>query len=100
MTPASLSERIVGGLLRGELGFDGAVITDALSMESVRERGEPGMTAVAALRAGCDLLLMPADLPAAYDAVLSAVESGSIPESRLDESVRRILRLKASVGLI
>ena len=100
MTPASLSERIVGGLLRGELGFDGAVITDALSMESVRERGEPGTTALAALRAGCDMLLMPADLPAAYDAVLAAVESGSIPESRLDESVRRILRLKASVGLI
>ena len=100
MTPASLSETIVSGLLRGELGFDGPVITDSLSMESVRERGEPGGTALAALRAGCDMLLMPADLPAAYEAVLSAVESGEISESRLDESVRRILRCKASAGLI
>ena len=100
MTPASLSETIVSGLLRGELGFDGPVITDSLSMESVRERDEPGGTALAALRAGCDMLLMPADLPAAYEAVLSAVESGEISESRLDESVRRILRCKASAGLI
>ena len=82
------------------VAVDGPVITDSLSMESVRERDEPGGTALAALRAGCDMLLMPADLPAAYEAVLSAVESGEISESRLDESVRRILRCKASAGLI
>ena len=98
--PASLSEKVVGGILRGELGFDGLVITDALAMESVRKNRTSGEIALSALRAGCDVLLMPEDLPAAYEAVLRAAEDGSLPESRIDESVRRILRCKAQAGLI
>ena len=98
--PASLSERTVTALLRGELGFDGLVITDSLAMEGVKEGRTGAQTALAALRAGCDVLLMPEDLPEAYRAVLSAVQSGEVPESRLDESVRRILTYKAMAGLL
>ena len=99
-TPASLSEKAVGGILRGELGFDGLVITDALAMESVRKGRTTGEIALSALRAGCDVLLMPEDLPSAYEAILHAAETGALPESRIDESVRRILRYKALAGLI
>ena len=98
--PASLSETVVGGILRGELGFDGLVITDALSMESVKRNRTGPAIALAALRAGCDVLLMPEDLPAAFEAVLQAVQNGTVSESRIDMSVRRILRYKALAGLI
>ena len=100
MTPASLSPAVVEGILRGELGFDGLVITDALAMWGVKEHYSAGEAAVAALRAGCDVLLMPDDLLTAYRAVLAAVQSGEISEGRLDESVRRILTYKALAGLL
>lgn len=100
MTPASLSKTMVTGYLRGELGFDGLVITDSLSMNGITNAWSPGRAAVMALEAGCDVLLMPADLREAYDAVLEAVRSGEIPTARLDESVRRILIYKARIGLL
>ena len=100
MTPASLSEKIVGGYLRGEIGFDGLVITDSLAMGGVLVSYTNEQAAVAALQAGCDVLLMPDDLPGAYRAVLSAVQSGELTESRIDESVRRILRCKLQAGLM
>ena len=93
-TPATLSKTIVTDLLRGELGFDGVVITDALEMGAITESYGAGEAAVLAFEAGCDLLLLPADFPAAYAAVLNALETGRIPVSRLDESVARILKLK------
>ena len=92
--PASLSEQLITQRLRGELGYQGLVITDALEMSAVTSRFTPGEAAVLALRAGCDVLLMPASLPEAFSAVLLAVEEGHISEQRLDESVLRILRLK------
>ena len=88
------------GCLRGRLGFDGLVLTDSLAMDAVRLSYEPGEAAVLALEAGCDMLLMPDDLPAAFDAVLAAAESGRLTEARLDESVERILRCKQIAGLI
>ena len=100
MTPASLSERVVTGYLRGELGFEGLVITDALAMGSITLAYSSGEAALAALRAGCDVLLMPASLLEGYETVLTAVRSGELPESRIDESVRRILTYKAAVGLL
>ena len=99
-TPASLSEPIVTGCLRGELGFDGLVITDSLAMWGAKEGTTGAGAALGALRAGCDVLLMPEDLPEAYRAVLEAVRNGEISESRIDESVRRILRCKAQAGLL
>lgn len=98
--PASFSETMVTGILRGELGYEGLVITDSLSMRAVTDAFGPGEAAVAALRAGCDILLMPADLPAAFESVLAAVEQGSLTEQRIDESVYRILAWKAQYGLL
>ena len=100
MTPASLSETVVNGYLRGELGFEGLVVTDSLAMWGVKEKYSGAEAALAALRAGCDVLLIPEDLPGAYQAVLAAAENGEIPESRIDESVRRILLCKARAGLL
>lgn len=98
-TPASLSPTVIQNLLRGELGFRGVVITDALNMGAVANHHSSGEAAVLAVKAGADMLLMPADPQAAYSAVLSAVKSGKIPESRIDESVERILALKKKYGL-
>ena len=99
-TPASLSATVVDGCLRGELGFDGLVVTDALAMWGVKANYAGGEAAVRAIQAGCDVLLLPEDLPEAYRAVLAAVHSGAISERRLDESVRRILQYKAIAGLL
>ncbi len=100
MTPASLSQIMVNGCLRQELGFDGLVITDSLSMGGIEGGYSPGEAAMLALQAGCDVLLMPQDLFAAYNAVLSAVETGELTEERVDASVRRILEYKAMAGLL
>lgn len=97
--PATMSEKVLTDLLRGQLGFQGVIVTDSLSMAGARVPGGPPEAAVRALLAGADLLLMPPDLPAAHAKVLKAVESGRIPQERLDDAVTRILRLKESRGL-
>ncbi len=94
--PASLSEQMITGILRGELGYEGVVITDALDMGAVSDNYTPAESAVMALQAGCDMLLLSGHFEEAYQAVLDAAERGEIPESSLEESVRRILRLKLS----
>ncbi|HEX7052061.1 MAG TPA: glycoside hydrolase family 3 N-terminal domain-containing protein [Longimicrobiales bacterium] len=99
MTPASLSPELVTGLLGDSLGFDGLVITDALDMGGVVNRYGPAEAAVAALKAGADVLLMPPDVGTTIAAVVKAVERGELTESRIDRSVRRLLRLKARLGL-
>lgn len=98
-TPASLSRTMLTDILRGELHYQGLIITDSLSMKAITDRCTAGQAAVQALCAGADLLLMPADLPQAYDAVLAAVQDGTLPQARLDESVRRILQCKQALGL-
>ncbi|SDH75913.1 beta-N-acetylhexosaminidase [Nonomuraea jiangxiensis] len=98
--PATLSKPILTGLLRERLGFDGVISTDALNMDGVRKKYNDGEIAVRAVLAGADLLLMPNDLPRAYQAVLSAVKSGRISERRLDQSVTRLLTLKQHRGLL
>jgi len=92
--PATLSQPVINDLLRKQLGYEGLIITDAMNMRAITDGFEAGPAAVLALKAGVDIILMPQNYPAAYQAVLSAVESGEIPLSRLDESVLRILRLK------
>ncbi len=102
---ASISPAIVTGLLRQQMGFHGLIVTDALQMNGLMklfpESGPAASAsaAVAAVEAGNDVLLIPADIGAAYNGVLSAVRSGEIPVSRIDQSVLKILRAKASVGL-
>ncbi|CAM3529072.1 glycoside hydrolase family 3 protein [Nocardiopsis gilva] len=98
--PATLSRDIIGGILRDELGYDGVVTTDALNMEGVRQAHDDGENAVRAILAGADQLLMPPDPKAAVSAVTDAVKEGRISEERLDESVLRILKLKARRGVI
>lgn len=100
LTPATLSPEIVTGILKQDLDFGGLVITDSLSMEAITDSLSPGEAALAALNAGCDILLMPEDLPEAYNAVFAAVKRGEISADRLDAAVRRILELKAAYGLI
>ncbi|HEY7024304.1 MAG TPA: glycoside hydrolase family 3 N-terminal domain-containing protein [Candidatus Limnocylindrales bacterium] len=98
-TPASLSPTIVTTVLRGQMGFDGVVITDSLQMGALTNTYGDSRIPVMAIEAGDDMLLMPPSLPVAWNAVKAAVSSGEIPMSRLDESVRRILTLKMNLGL-
>jgi beta-N-acetylhexosaminidase len=93
-TPASLSEKIITEVLRGELGFKGIVITDALDMGAISEYYTSDEAAIKAIEAGADMLLMPENFTEAYEGVLAAVKSGRISEERLNESLRRIYRVK------
>ncbi|MDH6450360.1 MULTISPECIES: glycoside hydrolase family 3 protein [unclassified Streptomyces] len=97
--PATLSHPILTGILRGELGYDGVVVTDSLGMEGVRTKYGDDRVPVLALKAGVDQLLNPPSLDVAWNAVLRAVRDGELTEARLDESILRILRLKAKLGL-
>jgi beta-N-acetylhexosaminidase len=98
---ATVSPTIVTSLLRNDLRFQGMVITDALDMGALARlySADIGREAVDAFKAGNDVLLIPPDLDAAYRVVLAAVRSGEISESRLDSSVLKILKTKASLGL-
>jgi beta-N-acetylhexosaminidase len=102
---ATTSPRIVTDVLKKEMGFHGLVVTDALEMGGLvrlyPQGGSvaAGRAAVDAVRAGNDLLILPSSLEGAYDGVLRAVRSGEISESRIDESVLKILKTKASAGL-
>ncbi|MFK4146326.1 glycoside hydrolase family 3 protein [Streptomyces sp. NPDC004065] len=97
--PATLSHPILTGILRGELGYDGVVVTDSLGMEGVRTKYGDDRVPVLALKAGVDQLLNPPSLDVAWNAVLQAVRDGELTEARLDESILRILRLKQRLGL-
>ncbi|MCO6005930.1 glycoside hydrolase family 3 protein [Actinoallomurus purpureus] len=97
--PATMSKTVLTGLLREKLGYDGVVVTDSLSMAGATMKYGAPEAAVRAVRAGADMLLMPPSLSSAYRAVLAAVRSGRIPQSRLDQAVTRILRMKQARGL-
>ena len=100
--PASLSPAVVTGLLRDQLGFDGVVFTDDLTMGAITENYGLDEAAVLALEAGCDVLLVchnEGDLALARQAVLDAAASGRLTEERIDQSVYRILALKQAYGL-
>ncbi|MFJ3244237.1 glycoside hydrolase family 3 protein [Streptomyces sp. NBC_01788] len=98
--PATLSHPILTGILRGELGYDGVVVTDSLGMDGVRTKYGDDRVPVLALKAGVDQLLNPPSLDVAWNAVLNAVRAGELTEARLDESILRVLRLKAKLGLL
>ncbi|KAA9149491.1 glycoside hydrolase family 3 protein [Amycolatopsis acidicola] len=98
--PATLSKPIMTGILRGELGYDGVVVTDSLQMAGVRQLHPDSEIPVLALEAGVDQMLMPPDLGVAVNGVLDAVHSGRLTESRIDQSVLRILELKHKRGIV
>ncbi len=98
---ATISPSVVTDLLEKQLGFKGLIVTDALDMAGLTHlfANDIGRPAVEAFKAGNDLLLIPADFPASYEAMLKAVKSGEISRQRLDHSVLKMLKLKASLGL-
>ena len=99
-TPADLSASIVTDILRDKLEYQNVIITDSHSMASITDHYSAGDAAVKALEAGCDMILMPSDLQAAFDAVKAAVADGTLSQARIDESVLRILTVKAEYGII
>lgn len=92
--PSSLSRTMMTDVLRNELGFQGVIVTDALDMGAITEYYTTEEAVVKAIAAGADMLLMPDDFYAAYEAVLAAVQDGTISEERIDESLERIYRVK------
>ena len=97
--PATVSEAVLTGLLRKELGFQGLIVTDAMDMVGLTKLYPAGEAGVLALLAGADVLLMPANPEAVVNAVAKAVADGRISESRIDRSVSKILAAKRKLGL-
>lgn len=101
-TPATLSHRVLTGLLREQLGFEGLIITDDLEMQAIDAHYQTGNAAVMAIQAGADIVMVPWSLKKqqqAYNALRNAVKRGKISVSRLNQSVRRILKTKNDFGL-
>ena len=97
--PATLSPMVMTDVLRRQFGFRGLVITDAMDMQGVLAKLGPAEVMKLAVVAGADVLLMPADIPGAIDAVVAGVREGRFTESRLDSSVRHLLSYKKRLGL-
>ena len=98
--PATLSKVLVTDILRKELGFRGVIITDAMEMDAIAAFYPPEEAAVLAVKAGCDMILCPGDMVAAAEGILSAIQEGELSETRIDESVLRILGVKEKYGIL
>ena len=96
--PASLSHVMVTEVLREEMGYGGAIITDSMVMAAINDHFSQEEMGVLALEAGCDLILTPENWYAVFDGIIDAVGSGRLTEKRIDESVCRIVRLKRRIG--
>ncbi|MGH7493400.1 MAG: glycoside hydrolase family 3 protein [bacterium] len=97
--PATLSRPLLTDLLRHELGFNGLIMTDALTMQAITDHYDPGEATLLAARAGADLLLLPADMARAHARLVEAVTGNELPAAQVRESVVRILTAKAELGL-
>jgi beta-N-acetylhexosaminidase len=97
--PATLSPRVLTGLLRDSLAYRGVLITDAMDMAGVLRQFGAAEAARRAVAAGADVLLMPSDVPGTIDAVVAGVQSGRFDEQRITASVRRLLEMKRRFGL-
>lgn len=93
-SPGIFSKVLVTDILREQMGFQGVVITDALDMSAISEYYAADEASIMAVLAGCDMLLMPEDYDKAYQGVLEAVRNGNIDEERINDSLRRIYRIK------
>jgi beta-N-acetylhexosaminidase len=98
--PALFNGNLIRGVLRNEMGFNGIIMTDSLQMKAMTDFYGVSEIPVRAVQAGCDVLLMPSDLPATVAALENAVNNGTISEARINESVRRILNLKYKYGIL
>lgn len=97
--PATLSSEVMTDILRDDLGFDGVIFTDAMTMRGITDMYGLGEAVVRALEAGSDVILSPKAVTEAIDAVAAAVDSGRLTRERLESSARRLLELKARLGL-
>ena len=95
--PSTLSPMLLQEKLRGELGYKGLIITDSMAMGAITQEYSPEEAAIRALEAGCDIILDPADYVSAFEAVVSAVESGRLTVAQIDERVSRVLALKKRI---
>lgn len=93
-TPCTMSSVVMQDMLRGELGFDGIIMTEAMNTQAITDYYTPDQAAVAALKAGADMICCPEDLEKAIDGVLDAVNSGELSEAQIEESLKRIYRVK------
>lgn len=98
--PSSISKEVITDLLIGELGYKGIVITDSFQMGAITDSYTPGEAAVKAVMAGVDMILMTPKIEEAHDAIVQAVENGTIPKERIEESVRKILTVKCEKGML
>lgn len=92
--PCIFSGRVITDILRGELEFEGVIISDALDMTAISDYNDSEEAAIMALKAGCDMLYRPEDFEKAYNGVLHAVQDGTISEERINDALRRIYRIK------
>lgn len=101
--PASLSPKVIQNILRDEMGFQGVIMTDSLTMDGVTAYATPGEAAALAIEAGSDLLMgakSPNEVAAMIGGIKDALSSGALSQQRIDESVRRILTMKYQLGLL
>ena len=98
--PSSLSKEVITDLLINELSFKGIVITDSMSMGAITNEYSKKDATLMCIKAGADMILMPPSPKDAFDAIYAAVQSGEITEERINESVRKILKVKKEKGII
>ena len=107
--PATMSDDILTNLLKGDMGFDGIVVTDAMNMAGITENWDAVQAAMISVQAGADMICMPtrlyckedlANLDAVIEGIIDAVNSGEIPQARIDDAVRRILTVKNKRGIL
>lgn len=98
--PSSISKEVITDMLFNELGYTGIAITDSFSMEAITKEFTVEEAVVKAVKAGADMILMPSDLEKTHDALMNAVENGSIPKGRIEKSARKILTLKMKKGML
>jgi beta-N-acetylhexosaminidase len=98
--PSTLNPKIINDILRKDLKFDGIISTDSMEMGAITKSYPNGESAVMAIKAGVDVVLFPPNLGAAINAVEAAVKKGEITESRINDSVRRLLNAKYRIGLV
>src|SRR5580704_19218937 len=98
--PATVSSKVLTGVLRDELKFQNIIVTDAMDMQGLAQMFNQGEAAVRALDAGADVLLMPVNPETVIHAVISAIEGGRLKRARVEDSVMRVLEAKVRVGVI
>ena len=98
--PATVSSKVLTGVLRDEMKFQNIIVTDAMDMQGVAQMFTPGEAAVRAIDAGADVLLMPLNPETVIRALVSAVENGRLKRARIDDSVMRVLEAKVRVGVM